>query len=44
MTPTARIEVIGGRHTIELTAIVDTAFEGDLCIPTRVAVQLNGVS
>ena len=41
MPPTARIEVIGGRQAIELTAIVDTGFDGDLCIPTRVAVQLG---
>jgi hypothetical protein len=30
MTPTARIEVIGGHQTIELTAIVDKGFDGDL--------------
>ena len=41
MTPTARIEVVGGRQTIKLTAIVDTGFEGDFCIPTRVAIQLG---
>lgn len=41
MTPTARIEIIGGRQAIELTAIVDTGFDGDLCLPTRVAVQLG---
>lgn len=41
MTPTAPIAVIGSRQSIELTAIVDTGFDGDLCIPTRVAVQLG---
>jgi clan AA aspartic protease len=41
MTPTAQIHLIGGRQTIELTAVVDTGFDGDLCIPTRVAVQLG---
>jgi clan AA aspartic protease len=41
MTPTALVEVIGSRQTIELTAIVDTGFDGDLCIPIRVAVQLG---
>lgn len=41
LTPTAQIEVIGGRQAIELTAIVDTGFDGDLCIPTRVAVPLG---
>lgn len=41
MTPTAPIEVIGGRQTIEFTAIVDSGFDGDLCVPTRLAVQLG---
>lgn len=41
MTPTAAIEVIGSRQTIGLTAIVDTGFSGDLCIPIRIAVQLG---
>src|SRR5439155_5458936 len=41
MTPTATVEVIGSRQTLELTAIVDTGFDGDLCIPIRVAVQLG---
>ena len=41
MTPTARIEVIGSRRTLALTAIVDTGFDGDLCLPTRLAVQVG---
>lgn len=41
MTPTARIEVIGSRQTVELTAIVDTGFDGYLNVPTRAAVQLG---
>jgi clan AA aspartic protease len=41
MTPTAGIEVIGGRHASKLTAIVDTGFDEEICIPTRVAVQLG---
>jgi clan AA aspartic protease len=41
LTPTATIEVIGSRQTTELTAIVDTGFDGDLCIPIPVAVQLG---
>ena len=41
MTPTAHIEAIGDRRTIALTAIVDTGFDGDLCLPTRHAVQLG---
>jgi clan AA aspartic protease len=41
MTPMANIEVIGGRQSMSLTALVDTGFDGDLCLPTRVAVQLG---
>jgi clan AA aspartic protease len=41
MTPTAQIEVIGGRGAIDFTAIVDTGFDGYLCVPTRLAVQLG---
>jgi predicted aspartyl protease len=41
MTPTATVEVIGSRKTIELTAIVDTGFDGDLCVPIRDAVRLG---
>ena len=41
MTPTAQAEVIGTRQTIAITAIVDTGFDGDLCLPTRHAVQLG---
>jgi clan AA aspartic protease len=39
MTPSARIEAIGSRQTSTLTAILDTGFDGDLCLPTRLAVQ-----
>jgi clan AA aspartic protease len=41
MTPTARIEAIGNRQTLALTAIVDTGFDGYLCLPIRLAVQLG---
>ena len=41
MTPTSRIEVIGSRQTRMLTATVDTGFDGDLCVPISVAVQLG---
>jgi len=41
MTPTAQADVIGARKTIAITAIVDTGFDGDLCLPTRLAVQLG---
>jgi clan AA aspartic protease len=41
MTPTAPIEAIGSRQKVALTAIVDTGFDGYLCLPTRLAVQLG---
>ncbi len=41
MTPTTRIEAIGTRQTLALTAIVDTGFDGYLCLPIRLAVQLG---
>lgn len=41
MTPTAKAEVIGSRKTIAITAIVDTGFDGHVCLPTRLAVQLG---
>ncbi len=41
MTPTVSIEVIGSRQTLAVSAIVDTGFDGDLCLPIRLAVQLG---
>ncbi len=41
MTPTARIKITGSRETADLTAIIDTGFDGDICIPTARAVQLG---
>ena len=41
MTPTAEIEVFGSRQAVTLTAIVDTGFDGDFCLPIRHAVQLG---
>lgn len=41
MTPTYEIRVRGARADIELTAIVDTGFDGDLCLPIEVAVPLG---
>lgn len=41
MTPLAPVEVIGTRKTLAITAIVDTGFDGDLCLPIRIAVQLG---
>ncbi|MDI6904397.1 MAG: hypothetical protein QMD13_02740 [Candidatus Bathyarchaeia archaeon] len=36
-----KVKVAGLRGTIELEAIVDTDFNGDLCIPITLAVQIG---
>jgi clan AA aspartic protease len=41
MTPLASIEAVGSRQSHVLTAIVDTGFSGELCLPTQIAVQLG---
>lgn len=41
MIPTAPIEAIGNRQTLALTAMIDTGFDGYVCLPTRLAVQLG---
>ena len=37
----ANVEVGGTRRSVELAAIVDTGFEGDICVPLDVAVTLG---
>jgi predicted aspartyl protease len=41
MTPTVDVEVIGSRQTVEMTSIVDTGFDGDVCVPAAIAVSLG---
>ncbi|MEK7857297.1 MAG: hypothetical protein AAB288_14495 [Acidobacteriota bacterium] len=41
MTPMAPIEVFGRRGRIVLEAIIDTGFEGHVCIPAEEAVKLG---
>ena len=41
MTPTSQLEVQGSRGAVELTAIIDTGFDGHLCLPTSLAVGLG---
>lgn len=41
LSPRLKVKVAGLRGTIELEAIVDTGFNGDLCIPITLAVQLG---
>jgi clan AA aspartic protease len=41
MKPLARIEVIGSRTSLHLSAIIDTGFDGDLSVPTDIAIALG---
>lgn len=37
----AEVTVIGGRQSIVIDAVVDSGFNGDLCLPTQTAIQLG---
>ena len=37
----AEITVIGGRQAVAADAVVDSGFNGDLCLPTQIATQLG---
>ncbi|MEM2128018.1 MAG: hypothetical protein QXH67_07345, partial [Candidatus Bathyarchaeia archaeon] len=39
--PRLSINVIGGRAEAKLDALIDTGFDGSLCIPVGIAVQLG---
>jgi clan AA aspartic protease len=41
MTPTVALEVRGSRGSMRITAIIDTGFDGYVCLPTSFAVQLG---
>ena len=41
MTPRIDLLVFGSREQISISAIVDTGFDGYLCLPTSVAVRLG---
>jgi predicted aspartyl protease len=41
MTPKTQLEIQGSRSTAAITAIIDTGFDGFVCIPTSVAVGLG---
>ncbi len=41
MSPTFDLEVMGARARVPITAIIDTGFEGDICLPTALAVSLG---
>ncbi len=41
MTPRVDLLVFGSREQISISAIVDTGFNGYLCLPTSVAVRLG---
>jgi clan AA aspartic protease len=41
MTPTVGLEVIGVRGPVAIKAVIDTGFDGELCLPTKLAVTLG---
>ena len=41
MTPTADLEIMGSRASMAIAAIIDTGFDGYVCLPTSIAVQLG---
>jgi clan AA aspartic protease len=41
MAPSFNLEIIGSRARMPITAIVDTGFDGAVCLPTPLAVRLG---
>jgi clan AA aspartic protease len=41
MTPTVQIRVRGKRRGVKLDAVVDTGFDGEVCLPIDVAEKLG---
>jgi len=39
--PRLKVPVVGSRASIAVDALVDTGFDGDLCLPTLLAIQLG---
>jgi hypothetical protein len=39
--PKIRLKAKGLRRTIELDAVIDTGFDGELCLPLPIAIQLE---
>jgi predicted aspartyl protease len=41
MTPTASVQVSGTRGSVLVTGVLDTGFDGHLCLPINLAVTLG---
>jgi len=39
--PRVRITVAGTHDEISVDAVIDTGFDGDLCLPTQIAIELG---
>jgi clan AA aspartic protease len=39
--PRVRITVAGTHDEIAVDAVIDTGFDGDLCLPTQIAIELG---
>ena len=40
-TPRVRVEIVGYRGSVKVDAILDTGFNGELCVPIPIAIQLG---
>ena len=41
MSPTTKVTVGGVKGRVTLEAIIDTGFDGDICIPVKTATELG---
>jgi clan AA aspartic protease len=39
--PRLKVSVVGSRAGIVVDALIDTGFDGDICLPTQLAIQLG---
>jgi predicted aspartyl protease len=39
--PRVRLTVKGSRKSLHINPVVDTGFDGDLCLPVKIAIQLG---
>ncbi len=40
MMPVAELTVLASRSSVQIEAVIDTGFNGDLCLPTEIALQI----
>ena len=40
-TPRVKVEIVGYRGSVKVDAVLDTGFNGELCVPVPIAIQLG---